>query len=99
MIFTFIGLSILLLAGFQICRLIASALKAELNPWLAAGAGFFIASALLIQWLSYAPFSLSTASWSAVFISALVSLPLFQITRRPEQAAISELLQRKRLSA
>ena len=59
MIFTFIGLSILSLAGFQIFRLIASALNAELNSWLKAGAGFFIALALLIQWLSYAPFSLS----------------------------------------
>ena len=99
MILTFIGLSTLSLAGFQICRLFASALNAELNPWLKSGAGFFIAAALLIQWLSYAPFSLSTASWSAVLLSALLSLPLLQITRRPEQAAISELLQRKQLSA
>ena len=99
MIFTIIGLSTLSLAGFQICRLISSALNAELNLWLKAGAGFFIAAALLIQWLSYAPISLSSASWSAVFVSALVSLPLFQITRRPEQAAISGLLQRKQLSA
>ena len=99
MIFTIIGLSTLSLAGFQICRLISSALNAELNLWLKAGAGFFISAALLIQWLSYAPISLSSASWSAVFVSALVSLPLFQITRRPEQAAISGLLQRKQLSA
>ena len=98
MIFTFIGLATLSLAGFQICRLISSALNAELNLWLKAGAGFFISAALLIQWLSYAPVSLSAASWSAVFVSALASLPLFQLTRRPEQAAISGLLQRKRLS-
>ena len=99
MIFTFIGLATLSLAGFQICRLISSALNAELNLWLKAGAGFFISAALLIQWLSYAPVSLSAASWSAVFVSALVSLPLFQLTRRPEQTVISELLQRKQLSA
>ena len=98
MIFTFIGLATLSLAGFQICRLIASALNTELNLWLKAGAGFFISAALLIQWLSYAPVSLSAASWSAVFVSALASLPLFRLTRRPEQAAISGLLQRKRLS-
>ena len=98
MIFTFIGLATLSLAGFQICRLISSALNAELNLWLKAGAGFFISAALLIQWLSYAPVSLSAASWSAVFVSALASLPLFQLTSRPEQAAISGLLQRKRLS-
>ena len=98
MIFTFIGLATLSLAGFQICRLISSALNAELNLWLKAGAGFFISAALLIQWLSYAPVSLSAASWSAVFVSALASLPLFRLTRRPEQAAISGLLQRKRLS-
>ena len=98
MIFTIIGLSTLSLAGFQICRLISSALNAELNLWLKAGAGFFISAALLIQWLSYAPVSLSAASWSAVFVSALVSLPLFQLTRRPEQTVISELLQRKQLS-
>ena len=98
MIFTFIGLATLSLAGFQICRLISSALNAELNLWLKAGAGFFISAALLIQWLSYAPVSLSAASWSAVFVSALVSLPLFQLTRRPEQTVISELLQRKQLS-
>ena len=98
MIFTFIGLATLSLAGFQICRLISSALNAELNLWLKAGAGFFIAAALLIQWLSYAPVSLSAASWSAVFVSALASLPLFQLTRRPEQTVISELLQRKQLS-
>ena len=47
-ILTFIGLSTLSLAGFQICRLFASALNAELNPWLKSGAGFFIAAALLI---------------------------------------------------
>ena len=98
MIFTFIGLATLSLAGFQICRLISSALNAELNLWLKAGAGFFISAALLIQWLSYAPVSLSAASWSAVFVSALASLPLFRLTRSPEQAAISGLLQRKRLS-
>jgi hypothetical protein len=98
-IFTFIGLSILSLAGFQICRLISSALNAELNQWLTAGAGFFIALALLILWLSYAPFSLSTASWSAVCVSALVSLPLFRITREPDQAAVSGLPQRKQLIA
>ena len=98
MIFTFVGLATLSLAGFQICRLISSVLNAELNLWLKAGAGFFIAAALLIQWLSYAPVSLSAASWSAVFVSALVSLPLFQLTRRPEQTVISELLQRKQLS-
>ena len=98
MIFTFIGLATLSLAGFQICRLISSALNAELNLWLKAGAGFFISAALLIQWLSYASVSLSAASWSAVFVSALASLPLFRLTRRPEQAAISGLLQRKRLS-
>ena len=98
MIFTFIGLATLSLAGFQICRLISSALNAELNLWLKAGAGFFISAALLIQWLSYAPVSLSAASWSAVFVSALASLPLFRLTRRPEQATISGLLQRKRLS-
>ena len=99
MIFTFIGLATLSLAGFQICRLISSALNAELNLWLKAGAGFFIAAALVIQWLNYSPISLSSASWSAVFVSALVSLPLFQLTRRPEQTVISELLQRKQLSA
>ena len=98
MIFTFIGLATLSLAGFQICRLISSALNAELNLWLKAGAGFFIAAALVIQWLNYSPFSLSSASWSAVFVSALASLPLFQLTSRPAQAAISGLLQRKRLS-
>ena len=98
MIFTFIGLATLSLAGFQICRLISSALNAELNLWLKAGAGFFISAALLIQWLSYAPVSLSAASWSAVFVSALASLPLLQLIRRPEQAAISGGLQRKRLS-
>ena len=98
MIFTFIGLATLSLAGFQICRLISSALNAELNLWLKAGAGFFIAAALVIQWLNYSPFSLSSASWSAVFVSALASLPLFQLTRRPEQTVISELLQRKQLS-
>ncbi len=73
MIFTFIGLSTLSLAGFQISRLFASALNAELNLWITGGAGFFIAAALLIQWLSYAPFSLSTASWSAVLLATLIA--------------------------
>jgi hypothetical protein len=99
MIFTFIGLLTLSLAGFQICRLFASALDAELNLWLTAGAGFFIAAALLIQWLSYAPIPLSTASWSAVLVCTLVSLPLLQIRRRPGQTAIKALLQGNRLNA
>ena len=97
LIFTLIGLSTLSLAGFQLCSLIASALNEELNPWLKAGAGFFVAAALLIQWLSHAPIPLSTASWSVVFISALVSLPLLQMTRRPVQTTISGLLRRKKL--
>ncbi len=37
MIFTIIGLSTLSLAGFQICRLISSALNAELNLWQSRG--------------------------------------------------------------
>ena len=82
MIFTLVGLSLLWLAGFQMFRLLSSALNAEINVWLQAGAGFFMASALLILWLTSASLSLSSASWGAVGISTLVSLPLF--LQRPQ---------------
>ena len=82
MIFTLVGLSLLWLAGFQIFRLLTAALNAEINVWLQAGAGFFIASALLILWLTSASLSLSTASWSAVGVSTLISLPLLLQVRQ-----------------
>jgi hypothetical protein len=76
MIFTFVGLSLLWLAGFQICRICGAKLGYETNGWIEAGAGFFIATALLILWLSSMPASLSMASWIAVAISALLALPI-----------------------
>ena len=83
-IFTFAGLSLLWLAGFQITRLLTSALNAQINVWMQAGVGFFIASALLILWLTSASFSLSTASWSAVGISTLIASPLLLKLRQPK---------------
>ena len=77
MIFTFVGLSLLWLAGFQICRIFDAGMDHQIDGWIEAGAGFFIATALLILLLSNVPTSLNIASWAAVFASTLVALPLF----------------------
>lgn len=82
MIFTFVGLSLLWLAGFQICRICGAKVDYKTNGWIEAGAGFFIATALLILWLSSIPASLDMASRIAVLISTLVALPLYRTLMR-----------------
>ena len=99
MIFTLVGLSLLWLAGFQVTRLLSSALNAEINVWMQAGTGFFIASALLILWLTSASFSLSTASWSAVGISTLISLPLLLQLPQPNPGRMLSDFNRAQLIA
>lgn len=85
MAFTFIGLSLLWLAGFQACRAISTRTGCETNIWIEAGAGFFAAAALLILFLTSAPVSLSTASWGAVFGCVLIALPLLRSATHPNR--------------
>ena len=85
MAFTFIGLSLLWLAGFQACRALGARADWQTNVWIDVGAGFFIAAALLILFLTGAPVPLSTASWGAVFGCALIALPLLRSAMHPNR--------------
>jgi hypothetical protein len=85
MAFTFIGLSLLWLAGFQACRALGARADWKTNVWIDVGAGFFIAAALLILFLTGAPVPLSTASWGAVFGCALIALPLLRSAMHPNR--------------
>lgn len=78
MALSFIGLSILWLAGFQICRGLSRLLRNPTNSWLEAGAGFFIAMGLLIIWLTHSPLSLSGAGWITVSLGVLLAAPLLR---------------------
>ncbi|MDB4048710.1 hypothetical protein N9485_00730 [Luminiphilus sp.] len=83
MVATFLGLSLLWIAGFQVCRWIAARTNCTTNVWIEAGAGFYIAAALLILFLTNVPAPLITASWGAVFGCALIALPLLRSAIHP----------------
>ncbi len=78
MILSFVGLSILWLAGLQICRFINRVMSIGINLWVEIGAGFFLVMGMLILWLTRSPFPLSAAAWAAVSFSAVVAIPLAQ---------------------